>query len=130
MLHIEDSVLFQEITAQEFELAAEGFDLRHAETLSKALSILESWTPDVVLTDLWLPDSEGRATYEAVRVHAAESQLVVLTGSDTMLLDELLGSVANPVFQKDDVAQIPALVLALARRTRSIPSSRPCPAEP
>ena len=61
------------------EITESGFKLTHCETLAQALESILSNKPDVVLTDLGLPDSQG---LEAVcRLHRAapEVPIVVLT---------------------------------------------------
>ena len=55
-------------------------EIRRADTLSTGLSTL-SETPDAVLLDLNLPDSEGLATVETVVSQAPHVPVVVLTGS-------------------------------------------------
>ena len=56
--------------------------LEHAATLAEALALLRGSTPDLVLLDLGLPDSEGIATLEVVRKASPDVAIVVLTGLD------------------------------------------------
>ena len=65
-------------------------DLKHADTLSAGLDVLERKDTDVVLLDLSLPDSQGLGTVAKVREQAAEVPIVVLTGFD----DDTLGTKA------------------------------------
>jgi two-component system cell cycle response regulator len=52
------------------------------ERVAAALEYLESNTPDVVLLDLSLPDSQGLATFREVRVLRPDLPIIVLTGLD------------------------------------------------
>jgi diguanylate cyclase (GGDEF)-like protein len=57
------------------------FNLTLAETLAGALAWLAGHTPDVILLDLTLPDSDRLNTYRAVRNRAPSVPVVVMTGS-------------------------------------------------
>lgn len=58
------------------------FDIARVGQLSLALEGLAQDRFDVVLLDLSLPDSQGFATFEAVRRAAAREAIIVLTGLD------------------------------------------------
>ena len=42
-------------------------DIRYAENGVKALGVMEDWLPDVVLTDMWMPEMDGTHLAEAMR---------------------------------------------------------------
>ena len=65
-----------EVQLQEFP----QFRLAHAATLRDGLERIKAGRFDVVLLDLSLPDSHGADTFEAVRLAAPTTSIVVLTG--------------------------------------------------
>ncbi len=69
------------------ELSDGYFELKFAETLAEALSILETENFDVVLMDLGLPDSQGFRTFIKIHNQMPELPIIILTG----LEDEDLG---------------------------------------
>jgi signal transduction histidine kinase len=42
-------------------------DIRYAENGARALKVMEEWVPDVVLTDMWMPEMDGTQLAEAMR---------------------------------------------------------------
>ena len=52
-------------------LAAEGFEVVTAVTVSEATALLEHRPPDVIVLDLGLPDGDGAELVRAVRRHSA-----------------------------------------------------------
>jgi DNA-binding NarL/FixJ family response regulator len=82
MLLVEDNPV--DALAFQRELAGR-FEVRVAGTLSDALTLLAqaSWRPDVVLSDLKLPDSEGLATLHTLQQAAPGLPVLVSTGTLT-----------------------------------------------
>ncbi|QCJ47863.1 bacterio-opsin activator domain-containing protein [Haloprofundus sp. MHR1] len=75
-------------TAQEGSNGARSApSLRHADSLTAGLELLDDRDVDVVLLDLGLPESQGLETLETVLERAAHTPIVVLTG----LKDESVG---------------------------------------
>ena len=64
------------------ESSATAFAIREAETLQAAVDALATDPPDVVLTDLNLPDSRGLFTLRKIMEAARDLPVVVLTGMD------------------------------------------------
>ncbi|HEV3362888.1 MAG TPA: response regulator [Acidimicrobiia bacterium] len=60
--------------------SAASFEVTVVGTLADGLAWLARRTPDVVLLDLTLPDSEGLQTYRAVRHRSPDVPVVVMTG--------------------------------------------------
>jgi len=89
ILLVEDNAEEAQILQKAF---AEAKDLpvtfQRVERLSTALETLDSSSVDVVLLDLWLPDSEGLDTLVKMHRHTPNVPIVVLTASD----DETLAS--------------------------------------
>ncbi len=63
-------------------------DMRVAASLAEALAALShpGWRPDIIVTDLHVPDSEGPRTLEALQAVAGEVPVVVCTGTPTEVL--------------------------------------------
>ena len=81
----------------------EGFDheLVHCESLTDALGLLAASPFDVVLLDLWLPDSEGVETCNRLIAAALDVPVVVMTGSsDRTLATEAIRSGAQDFLVK------------------------------
>jgi CheY-like chemotaxis protein len=62
VLLVEDELLIRELF--EFTLAMHRAEVRTASKVSDAMQILNSWTPDVVITDIGLPETDG---YDLIR---------------------------------------------------------------
>ncbi len=65
--------------------------VKHFRTLRHALEYLECFTPDIILLDLGLPDSQGVETVQRVALKFPEIPIIVLTGAgdDKMALDAI-----------------------------------------
>jgi len=63
-----------------------NFEVQTAGSLMDALDLLGAGGFDVILLDLSLPDSDGIATLTAIRVHAPQVPVLVLTGSNNETL--------------------------------------------
>ncbi len=53
-------------------------EVRQASGGDEALGILDEWTPDLVLTDLMMPDMDGQALIEAIRARPGLADIPVL----------------------------------------------------
>jgi two-component system cell cycle response regulator len=82
-----DARLLREALA---EITKSRFEVTHGETLARALEFLAKSKPDVILSDLGLPDSQGLETVRHIHRAAPDVPLVVLTS----LNDESFGSQA------------------------------------
>jgi two-component system cell cycle response regulator len=82
-----DARLLREALA---EIANSRFEVTHRKTLGLALNSLAKSKPDVILSDLGLPDSQGLDTVRQLHDAAPQTPLVVLTA----LNDESFGSQA------------------------------------
>ena len=65
----------------------QSFEVEHAESLAAAVQKLITWSAEVVLLDLTLPDSSGANTFLRIQTQFPALPIVVLTG----LNDEELG---------------------------------------
>ncbi|MCX6028322.1 MAG: ATP-binding protein [Chloroflexi bacterium] len=64
------------------EASAAGYAVTWADRLATGLARLAADAPDVVFLDLSLPDSQGLATFRALRGQAPAAPIIVLTGLD------------------------------------------------
>jgi len=73
------------------EIPESRFELTHCEALTQALEVLEKSKPDVVLSDLGLPDSQGLEAVRRIHDAAPDVPLVVLTAlkDDALALQSL-----------------------------------------
>src|SRR4030043_406306 len=79
-----DARLIKEMLAEAPDVS---FELESANRLSAGLKCLDKETPDVILLDIGLPDSQGLDTLKKVYAQAKTVPIVVLTG----LEDEAVG---------------------------------------
>jgi DNA-binding response OmpR family regulator len=88
VLLIEDDFRFVELLKAWLEEVPEGggssppLHLESVDSLAGALSRLEAEPPDIVLTDLNLPDSQGLVTCEQILEHAGSVPVIILSGLD------------------------------------------------
>ena len=79
ILLVDDHDLVRQGLARAFERAADFEVIGQAETVQQALSMWAALRPDVVVTDLQLPDGTGLDVVQGVRQDSATAGLVVLT---------------------------------------------------
>ncbi len=61
-------------------LEPEGYEVQTAETGTEGLRLVASWHPDLVVTDLLLPDLDGIELLRRVKATASATEVVVATG--------------------------------------------------
>jgi DNA-binding NtrC family response regulator len=74
---IDDEPLMR-ITVQD-ALVAEGYDVTAAETGEKGLTLLREKQPDILITDLKLPDVDGIQILKRVKTVTPETQVIMIT---------------------------------------------------
>lgn len=80
------------------------YELCDAETLQEALLLLGEINFDVILADLWTPDSAGIATFQRLKAAAPQTPIVVLTQlEDPALTVRLVQEGAQDVLVKHEV---------------------------
>jgi len=65
-----------------------SYEVTGAETLSQALELLEAGRYDVIVSDLFLPDSVGLETFTAIFARAGNTPVVLLTGHENEAVAE------------------------------------------
>jgi two-component system KDP operon response regulator KdpE len=58
-------------------LSAQGYDVRTANDPAEGLQVFRDWPPDLVITDLMMPEMSGVEVCRAIRAHAATPILVL-----------------------------------------------------
>ena len=91
-----------------FMLTTAGFDVRPVATGSAALAELKRWQPDVILTDIMMPDMDGLELVQLVKGKADLSHIpiVVMTAYGKGYLSQAWalgaqGTIAKPFAPED-----------------------------
>lgn len=96
-----DARLLQELLKEVYSVQ---FQLTQADNFCQGLEQLGETSPDVVLLDLFLPDSEGLETFVALRQRSPETPIVVITGlNDETLADRAMQEGAQDYLVKGQV---------------------------
>jgi PAS domain S-box-containing protein len=105
VLYIEDEeMIFRMVGVLLSKSLAPVYRLLWADTLAKALPILEEQEVSVILLDLNLPDSRGIDTLDRVRAAAPLHPLVVITGqTDDSNVDQILSHGAQEFLPKTEL---------------------------
>jgi diguanylate cyclase (GGDEF)-like protein len=82
LLLVEDDPADARLFTEALEGAGGGFHITHAPRLTLALELLGAQLFDVLVLDLFLPDSSGLDTFQAARDRAPELAVVIVTGLD------------------------------------------------
>jgi CheY-like chemotaxis protein len=79
---------------------------------SDALALLADWTPDVVVTDLQMPEMDGLELVTAIRIHFPRIPVVLITahGSEDLAVRALEQGAASYVAKSQLAQQLPAVV--------------------
>jgi CheY-like chemotaxis protein len=86
ILIVEDSPLGLKLA--EVLFATEGFEVRSAASATEGLVVLRHFRPDVVLTDIRLPDMDGLEFTRRIKADPATRHLLVLATSAELGVDE------------------------------------------
>lgn len=63
----------------EYNLRLEGYDVRIAETGRAALELFESWSPELLVLDLMLPDIDGYQVLKSIRSRGSRVPVIILS---------------------------------------------------
>lgn len=78
ILVIEDDSSFRSVLTQMLQKA--GYEVKSAEDGNQALEICEGYKPDLVLTDIVMPDKEGLETIQELLEHNPGLLIVAMSG--------------------------------------------------
>ncbi|MEM7351445.1 MAG: EAL domain-containing protein [Acidobacteriota bacterium] len=124
ILVVEDNAAHAELIGRAFE-PEEGFHLRHARCLEAARSAIEENHPELVITDLLLPD--GRGTDLLPGGEAADFPVVIMSGhGDEHIAVEVMkaGAVDYVVKSSEMIAELPRIAATTIREWRHIVERR------
>ncbi len=102
VLFVEDAQFFRQLVIPVLE--SMKFDIRIAEDGEQAKKVLETFTPDLILTDIEMPNINGieLATWVKAQPHLSQCIIVALTGKQDASLDSLGSDVFADVLSKMD----------------------------
>jgi two-component system, OmpR family, response regulator len=80
VLVVDDEENIRFLVGSALQLA--GFDIAVADTGGRALELMESFRPDVMVLDVMLPDVDGFTVLQRIRDRGAKTQVIFLTARD------------------------------------------------
>ena len=86
-------------------IEAEGFEVRTALLGTRGEEIFKQWRPDVVITDLMLPDLDGIALLRRLKEIDAAPEIIVISGQGTIFRAVEAGQVGAFYFLEKPVSQ-------------------------
>jgi two-component system, cell cycle sensor histidine kinase and response regulator CckA len=100
-------------------------DITHCDRLAKALSALRRSRFDLILSDLFLPDSMGFSTFTQVHELAGDAPIVVLTAwEDQEQVTKALENGARDFINKSNLDGVQLVrILRQTLRLRAVPTS-------
>jgi CheY-like chemotaxis protein len=115
VLIIDDSELCRAVEAE--VLGAAGFDVRAAANLIEFDQLLATWSPELILTDLQMPDIDGATLCRLLRAKLETSRIPIVLCSS--LAEHQLAEIAHAVgadaflSKEDGYEQLPVRLRAL-----------------
>jgi CheY-like chemotaxis protein len=111
-------------------LSGLGFEVRTADTAAQGLALHDSWSPDLVLMDLSLPDMDGLQAIATLRQRGSGAAIIAMTASamgesKNLALAAGANDFMSKPFRDDDLLKRIADLLRIqyARRPESSPPS-------
>ena len=100
ILHIDDEPQIRELFRE--ALLDDGYRVTSVASASEALKALASETPDLIISDFHLADSDGLALIRAVKAKLPTTPVVLLTGAlvDTRVADMAMGNIIDMCLSK------------------------------
>lgn len=106
LLLVEDDQDDADLMGIWLDRAETDWHLLHARCLADALTMLGTFVPDLIISDLGLPDARGVGAAEALATKAPDVPLVVLTGNTRQdLAVDALGVGAEDYIIKDEITE-------------------------
>ncbi|MFN8846495.1 MAG: response regulator [Bdellovibrionales bacterium] len=89
MLIVDDELGISESLKDYFEL--ENFEVQTASSGNKALEIMNKQSFDIVISDVRMPDGDGRFLLKAIRkIHPTKPIVIMMSGFSDLSIDEVL----------------------------------------
>jgi DNA-binding response OmpR family regulator len=130
VLVVDDDAMVAEVVATYLQRA--GLAVSRAASGTQALELVAAWVPDLVVLDLTLPDLDGLAVCQRIRVHRPNLPVVILTArgdEDERVLGLQTGAddyVTKPFSPRELVLRVQSVL----RRSGSGAAPVELPAEP
>jgi len=120
VLVVDDDVLIVDAVAMAFRY--EGFEVAQALTGGEALSIAQSWEPDLIVLDWALPDIQGVDVGRRLRREGSSAAILFLTAKDTLehKVEALRAGGDDYVTKPFGLAEVVARAHAILRRTKGL----------
>jgi CheY-like chemotaxis protein len=100
ILHVDDEPQIRELFRE--VLLDEGHRVTSVASASEALKALDGETPDLIISDFHLADSDGLGLIRAAKAKAPNTPVVLLTGAliDTRVADMAMGDLVESCLSK------------------------------
>jgi two-component system, OmpR family, response regulator len=120
VLVVDDDVLIVDAVAMAFRY--EGFEVAQALTGGEAISIAQSWEPDLIVLDWALPDIQGVDVGRHLRREGSSAAILFLTAKDTLehKIEALRAGGDDYVTKPFGLAEVVARAHAILRRTKGL----------
>jgi two-component system, OmpR family, KDP operon response regulator KdpE len=107
-------------------LSSQGYDIRVANDGETALEIMKDWTPDLVITDLSMPNMDGLELCRRLR-SKAQTPIIVLSvrGEERTKVQALDAGADDYVTKPFGIEELLARVRASLRRAPSVEANEP-----
>ena len=116
ILLVEDELLIRELF--EFTLAMHRAEVRTASKVSDAMEVLNTWTPDVVITDIGLPETDGYDLIRFLRGEAGTQSLPIIALSGYVSMNHEQESTDPYLFKISKPVDPDYLIKVIAEQTK------------
>ncbi len=65
-------------------LVALGHEIKVAENGEEGVACCLEWSPDAVLTDIYMPDQDGLETIKKIRAHISGDRIIAMSGGGSI----------------------------------------------
>jgi PAS domain S-box-containing protein len=126
ILIVEDKAADAELAQRAIRQVLKGCDFQVVETRKDFLETLETFQPDVILSDYALPGFDGMTALKLALTHAPLTPLIIWTGSSSEdVAVECMKAGANNYVLKDNLKRLgPAILRALEEKALMVASKQ------
>ncbi len=102
ILHVDDDAVMRMMVKKALERSEKGFDILSCSSARDFLEKIETFTPDLLLIDVIMPDIRGPDLLEKVRQKSITTPAVFMTGQDDLeiqnrdKLEPIIGMMQKP----------------------------------